>query len=92
MSRTDSEQSVIKRFPKEKGKTIATFFWAAFNLAFATIALALTHERRQEHAEPLPDIILDSIVPQDWALSVSEILIMISTAVTAVVIIFHKYR
>lgn len=41
---------------------------------------------------PLPDIVLDNVTPEDWALTVSEIQIMVVTNVCILLVIFHKHR
>lgn len=41
---------------------------------------------------PLPDIVLDNVAPEDWALSVSEVQIMVVTNVCILLVIFHKHR
>ena len=75
-------------------KTLAAFGWLAFNFMFATVSLALTHERLPDPkvVNALPDIILDSITPQDWALTVSEVLLSASTFVAFFIMTVHKHR
>lgn len=64
------------------------------NFILATVSLALTHQRLPDRNvyKPLPDIVLDNVQTQEWALYVSEILIMVSVAVTVTVLFLHKYR
>jgi len=94
LSRSDSEEVILKRFPEERIKTLVAFMWLTFNFMFATISLALTHERLPDPrvVNALPDIILDSITPQDWALTVSEILLSGSTFVAFFTMAVHKHR
>lgn len=77
-----------------KGEPIKTLLAGIF-LVFAWVAtttsLALTHERVPDY-EPLPDLVLDNIVYQNWGLDASEIVIMICTLVAFLVSIFHKHR
>lgn len=75
-------------------KTLSAFMWLAFNFMFATVSLALTHERLPDPkvANALPDIILDNVNPQDWALTVSEILLSVSTFVAFFIMAVHKHR
>uniref|UniRef100_A0A0K8SX40 Sphingomyelin synthase-like domain-containing protein n=2 Tax=Lygus hesperus TaxID=30085 RepID=A0A0K8SX40_LYGHE len=82
------------RFPKEKWKTFIAFLVLAGNFIITTTSLAMTHERVPDKATnpPLPDIILDNIPTYDWALDVSEVIIMISTNFTFLVIFVHKHR
>ncbi|GLG96758.1 Uncharacterized protein GBIM_03667 [Gryllus bimaculatus] len=70
------------RFPKEKWKT------------FVVTSLAMVHERvpDREKYGPLPDIFLDNVPAIDWALSVSEVLIVISVYAVLIVLVFHKHR
>ncbi|XP_026473114.1 phosphatidylcholine:ceramide cholinephosphotransferase 2-like [Ctenocephalides felis] len=82
------------RFPKEKWKTFIAFIVLVINFIITTVSLALVHERvpdRQTYG-PLPDIILDGFSSLDWALDVSEVLIMLSTNMCIVLIFFHKHR
>lgn len=64
------------------------------NFILTTASLAMVHERVPDRATygPLPDVVLDNIPPMDWALNVSEILIMIISNSAMVFIIFHKHR
>lgn len=82
------------KFPKEKWKTFVALFVMIINFIFTTTSLAMVHDRvpdREKYA-PLPDKFLDTIPALDWALDVSEYLIMISVNATAIVLIFHKHR
>uniref|UniRef100_A0A0K8TMX0 Putative conserved plasma membrane protein n=1 Tax=Tabanus bromius TaxID=304241 RepID=A0A0K8TMX0_TABBR len=82
------------KFPKEKWKTFISFVILAANFILATVSLSLVHERLPDRNlyKPLPDIFLDNVTAQDWALSVSEILIMLTVNVCVVLIILHKHR
>jgi len=58
-----------------------------------TTTLALIHERVPDRdVAPLSDVFLDTVSEADWALDVSEILIMIATTATSFVLVFHKHR
>lgn len=63
-------------------------------MILATVSLSLVHERLPDRNvyKPLPDVFLDNISPQTWALDVSEILIMIQVNCCILLIIFHKHR
>ncbi|XP_021950004.1 phosphatidylcholine:ceramide cholinephosphotransferase 2 [Folsomia candida] len=90
-----SDQSVVTlKYPKEKRKTVIAFLVLSCNFVLATLSLALTHERVPDRNiyKPLPDIILDNVTAQDWALSVSDVLVAISTLATAVVMLLHRHR
>jgi hypothetical protein len=58
-----------------------------------TMTLALIHERvPDKDVGPLSDVFLDTVAEADWALDVSEILIMIATTAASIVLVFHKHR
>ncbi|XP_076174752.1 phosphatidylcholine:ceramide cholinephosphotransferase 2 isoform X3 [Ptiloglossa arizonensis] len=82
------------RFPKEKWKTFFAFLFMVVNFILTTTSLAMVHERVPDRKAygPLPDVVLDNIAAQDWALNVSEVLIMIMSNSAMVFIIFHKHR
>lgn len=64
------------------------------NFILTTASLAMVHERVPDRNTygPLPDVVLDNVTAQDWALNVSEVLIMIMSNSAMVFIIFHKHR
>ncbi|XP_076656197.1 phosphatidylcholine:ceramide cholinephosphotransferase 2 isoform X2 [Halictus rubicundus] len=82
------------RFPKEKWKTFLAFLFMVVNFILTTASLAMVHERVPDRNTygPLPDVVLDNVAAQDWALNVSEVLIMILSNLAMVFIIFHKHR
>jgi len=58
-----------------------------------TLTLGLIHERVPDRdVGPLSDVFLDAVAEADWALDVSEILIMIATVATSFVLVFHRHR
>lgn len=63
-------------------------------MTLATVSLSLVHERLPDRKtyKPLPDVFLDNIPEQEWALNVSEILIMIQVNCCIALITFHKHR
>ncbi|XP_063530402.1 phosphatidylcholine:ceramide cholinephosphotransferase 2-like [Cydia strobilella] len=83
-----------ERFPKEIWKTIISFFFLFLCVCINMMALSLVHERVPDRntTPPLPDIWLDNVAARDWALAVSEYLIMLSTTVAMLVVVFHKHR
>ncbi|GBP54129.1 Phosphatidylcholine:ceramide cholinephosphotransferase 1 [Eumeta japonica] len=83
-----------ERYPKEIWKTILSFLFLFLCVCINMMSLAITHERLPDRntTRPLTDIVLDSVTARDWALNVSEYLIMISTTVAMLVIVFHKHR
>lgn len=81
------------RFPKEKMKTFIAFLILLFHMVLSTLSLALVHDRVPDRSyPPLPDTFLDNVKTAEWALDVSEILIMISVNVSTGVILMHKHR
>ncbi|XP_053979200.1 phosphatidylcholine:ceramide cholinephosphotransferase 2-like isoform X1 [Hylaeus anthracinus] len=82
------------RFPKEKWKTFIAFLFMVVNFILTTASLAIVHERVPDRNTygPLPDVVLDNVAAQDWALNVSEVLIMLMSNSAMVFIIFHKHR
>lgn len=83
-----------ERYPKEIWKTIVAFFFLFLCVCINMMSLSLVHERLPDRntTAPLTDIILDNIAARDWGLAVSEYLIMISTTVAMLVVVFHKHR
>lgn len=57
--------------------------------------LSIDLERRvpdRDKYGPLPDIVLDNVAAEDWALTVSEVQIMVVTNTCICLVIFHKHR
>ena len=86
------ERLISTKFPKEYWKTLTALCFVLANFLFTTVSLSITHELRNPALPPLPDITLDHIPYRRWALDVSEILIMFSTLVAFILVVFHKYR
>ena len=85
-------ERIEQRFPKERWKTLVALVFVFFNFLATTASLSITHELRLAEAGPLPDITLDNIPYQTWALDVSEILIMVATITASLIVVFHKHR
>lgn len=70
------------------------FVMLTANMTLATVSLSLVHDRLPDRDiyKPLPDIVLDNVAPIDWALNVSEILIMIQVNSCILLVVFHKHR
>jgi len=85
------EESIQNVFPSEPIKTGLSAVFLLLGWIATTASLALTHERVPDTA-PLPDILLDNVPYQNWALDVSEILIMISTISGVLVVMCHNHR
>ena len=86
------DRQISTKFPKEYWKTFTAIIFVLVNFIFTTVSLSITHELRNVKLPPLPDITLDHLPYRRWALDVSEILIMLSTIVAALLVVFHKYR
>jgi len=73
---------------------LLAFLFVLASWFLTTISLALVHERVPDRNVygPLPDVFLDNVPAADWALDVSEILIIISTTSILVLVFFHRYR
>ncbi|XP_055921718.1 phosphatidylcholine:ceramide cholinephosphotransferase 1-like isoform X2 [Eupeodes corollae] len=82
------------KFPKEKWKTFIAFVILLVNFILATVSLSLVHERLPDRNiyGPLPDVFLDNVEAQDWALYVSEILIMVTVNTCILLTLLHKHR
>jgi len=77
--------------PLEPMKTFLAFLWLWSGFVATTASLALTHERVPDIA-PLPDALLDNIQYQRWGLDLSEILLVVSSLLGAVVVFSHTHR
>ncbi|CAH2062709.1 unnamed protein product, partial [Iphiclides podalirius] len=83
-----------ERYPKEIWKTIISFIFLFLCVCINMMSLSLVHERLPDRntTPPLTDFILDNVTARDWGLAVSEYLIMVSTTVAMLVVVFHKHR
>ncbi|XP_055548652.1 phosphatidylcholine:ceramide cholinephosphotransferase 1-like isoform X2 [Wyeomyia smithii] len=83
-----------QRYPKEICKTLLALFIMTCNFILATVSLSIVHDRVPDRDSygPLPDVVLDNIMPVEWALDVSEILIMVVVNSCVLLITFHKHR
>lgn len=85
------ELSSGQKIPGEPLKALVSLLFLGVSWVANTSSLALAHEFVPSSA-PLPDLVLDNITYQPWALDVSEILLMISLITAVVVVVFHKHR
>lgn len=85
------EDNEVNLYPSEPLKTAFSALFLLFGWLATTASLALTHDRVPDTA-PLPDILLDHVPYQEWALDASEILIMISTISAVIVVMCHTHR
>ncbi|CAH1997566.1 unnamed protein product [Acanthoscelides obtectus] len=65
-----------------------------FNFVLTLISLSLVHERVPDRDVygPLPDVFLDNVPAYDWALDVSEYIIIVCINTSMITMIFHKHR
>ncbi|KAL1516852.1 hypothetical protein ABEB36_000697 [Hypothenemus hampei] len=82
------------RFPQERWKTALAFIIMCFNFVLTLISLSLVHEKVPDRKtyKPLPDVILDNLPAYDWALNVSEYIIIFCMNTCMIAMIFHKHR
>ena len=80
-----------KPYPKELRKTVAALLIMCLNFVLTTASLSIVHEFMPEH-ESLPDVILNNIPYQEWALYASELTIQIQVGFAIAMCIFHKHR
>lgn len=73
---------------------LTAFVMLVANMTLATVSLSIVHERLPDRSiyKPLPDVVLDNVASIDWALSVSEYLIMIQVNSCILLVVFHKHR
>lgn len=65
-----------------------------FNFVLTLTSLSLVHERvpDKEVYGPLPDVFLDNVPAYDWALDVSEYIIIFCVNTSMFAMVFHKHR
>lgn len=85
------QHAVERNFPHEFHKTIIAFLILIFNFFLTTTSLAVIHDKVPQYG-PLPDTILNMVEPQEWALVVSEIFIIVTTSIMLIIIVLHKHR
>lgn len=82
------------RLLQEKWKCLVAFCFLSANLILNLTCLAIVHERIPDRTKypPLPDIFFDLFPPMDWALDVSEVIIIVSIWSTLLLVLTHRYR
>ncbi|CAG0913596.1 unnamed protein product [Notodromas monacha] len=81
------------KFPKDRFKAFIAWLLFVFCGTINMVSLSLVHDRVPDREKgPLPDIILDNIQAKDWALYLSEYLLMVLTHGCILITIFHKHR
>jgi len=91
VSRAGGNRAKSKPYPKELRKTVAALAIMCLNFVLTTASLSVVHEFMPE-TESLPDIVLDHLPYQEWALWASEITIQLQVGFAIAMIIFHKHR
>jgi len=79
------------KIPVELSKTFLAALLLLLGFLSSTTSLAFTHERVPD-AAPLPDLVLDNLPYQPWALEASEVIIVVSTLSAVVVVLAHTHR
>ncbi|KAH9376382.1 hypothetical protein HPB48_001769 [Haemaphysalis longicornis] len=79
---------------QEKCKTLVAFAFLLTTVIFNLTCIAVIHERVPDRAThpPLPDIYFDVFPPVDWALDVSEYIIIFCMWTTLGLMLVHRYR
>ncbi|XP_076365605.1 phosphatidylcholine:ceramide cholinephosphotransferase 2-like isoform X2 [Tachypleus tridentatus] len=82
------------KFPSEKWKTFVAFIFMSWNLVLNLTCLSIVHERMPERTKfpPLPDIFFDLFLPAEWALDVSEGIIVVAVWSTLFIVFIHRNR
>ena len=80
-----------KAYPKELKKTVAALIVMCLNFILTTVSLSIVHEFMPDY-QPLPDLVLDHVPYQTWALSASEITIQIQVGLAILILVFHRHR
>ncbi|KAI4471732.1 sphingomyelin synthetase [Holotrichia oblita] len=82
------------RYPQEKCKTLTAFMVTIISFIFTLLSLSLVHDRLPDREKygPLPDVFLDNVPAQDWALDISEYIIIVAVWLMIVIMVLHKHR
>ncbi|XP_049819349.1 phosphatidylcholine:ceramide cholinephosphotransferase 2 isoform X3 [Aethina tumida] len=81
------------KFPQERWKTALAALIMFFSFVLTLISLSLVHERVPDREKGrLRDVFLDNVPAFDWALSVSEYIIIVCVQTSMISMIFHKHR
>ncbi|KAH9376384.1 hypothetical protein HPB48_001771 [Haemaphysalis longicornis] len=91
---TPDERSAEPQLVQEKCKTLVAFAFLLTTVIFNLTCIAVIHERVPDRAThpPLPDIYFDIFPPVDWALDVSEYIIIFCMWTTLGLMLVHRYR
>lgn len=81
-----------KGYPREIRKTIFAGLFLCTSFLMTTASLAVVHEKTPTGDPPLPDIILDNITFQPWALTASEVILQIQVGLAVTLVVFHRHR
>ena len=77
--------------PGEPIKTLVALVFVVVGLCISTLSLAMTHDRLP-NVTSLPDVVLDNVPYQPWGLDACEYIIVVSTVVAAIIVLFHEHR
>lgn len=99
-NKPDYQSSIIaasnefELYPEERWKTLIAAILAFLSFIVTLTSLVLTHERLPDRNRfgPLPDVVLDNLAPFDWALDLSEYIIVLSLNAVFMIVLFHKHR
>lgn len=86
--------STVELYPEEKLKTLLAAILTTFGFIATLTSLVLTHQRLPDRNKygPLPDVVLDNLLPFDWALDLSEYIIVWSMNSILMILLFHRHR
>ena len=77
--------------PDDFLKTLASAVFLGCGFIACCISIVLVHERKPDY-DPLPDVILDYVQYEKWALRVSESLVVINIVLAASTVLLHHHR
>ncbi|CAH0545741.1 unnamed protein product [Brassicogethes aeneus] len=82
------------KFPQERWKTGLASIIMFCSFVCTLVSLSMVHERVPDRKTygPLPDVFLDNVPAIDWALDVSEYIIIVCVNTSMIAMVFHKHR
>ena len=91
MPEVPQNHSQEANIPDDFLKTLASVVFLGCGFIACCISIALVHERKPDY-DPLPDVILDYVQNEKWALRVSESLVVINIVLAASTVLLHHHR
>lgn len=90
----ESSTAQAELYPEERLKTLLAAILTFLGFIATLTSLVLTHQRLPDRNTygPLPDIVLDNLLPFDWALDLSEYIIVWSINSILLILLFHRHR